>query len=162
MCYSTLVLDDAYAAVPGVEYYVVETAMGTFRFAQSSQGAGQGVLPALLDDLAAFRKKAKKDMAAAKAAGDAWAEALANGRQLAFKVTMNSAYGTRVAGSPGRRSDCVVPIVAAIPRRLLRRHQGHAAVRAHRRLRHRHRPGHDPEDQGPGRGPRARQPRGVW
>lgn len=111
MCYSTLVLDDAYAAVPGVEYYVVETAMGTFRFAQSSQGAGQGagqgVLPALLDDLAAFRKKAKKDMAAAKAAGDAWAEALANGRQLAFKVTMNSAYGTRVAGASFRvrRSD---------------------------------------------------------
>lgn len=107
MCYSTLVLDDAYAAVPGVEYYVIETAMGTFKFAQSPQG----VLPALLDDLAAFRKQAKKDMAAAKAAGDSWTEALANGRQLAFKITMNSVYG--FGGATKGMLPCV-PIAASV------------------------------------------------
>lgn len=89
LCYSTLVLDDAYEAVPGVEYYEIATGMGTFRFAQGKPG----VVPVLLEDLAQFRKKAKRDMATAKAAGDEWAEALYNGKQLAYKITMNSVYG---------------------------------------------------------------------
>lgn len=75
MCYSTLVLDERYGDVQGVEYHPVETAMGTYKFAQ----APQGVVPALLDDLAQFRKRAKREMAAAKEAGDDWAAALANG-----------------------------------------------------------------------------------
>jgi hypothetical protein len=36
------------------------------------------VVPRLLEDLAVFRKQAKKDMAAAKAVGDSWREALCN------------------------------------------------------------------------------------
>lgn len=91
MCYSTLVLDEDYADVPGVEYYSVDTSMGTFKFAQQPPG----VVPALLDDLAKFRKQAKKEMAEHKARGDAWAESLANARQLAFKVTMNRCGGRR-------------------------------------------------------------------
>lgn len=83
LCYSTMVLDERYGRLDGVEYYTVDTAMGTFKFAQSPPG----VLPALLDDLAKFRKTAKKDMADAKARNDAWTEALANGRQLAFKAS---------------------------------------------------------------------------
>lgn len=101
MCYSTLVLDDAYAWLDGTEYYEVDTAMGTYRFAQDPPG----VLPALLDDLAKFRKAAKKDMARAKADGDAWTEALANGRQLAYKITMNSVYG--FAGATKGMLPCV-------------------------------------------------------
>lgn len=74
MCYSTLVLDDAYSHVPGVEYYSIETGMGAFRFAQSPRG----VVPALLEDLAKFRKQAKREMAEAAARGDAWGEVMAN------------------------------------------------------------------------------------
>lgn len=107
MCYSTLVLDDEYGAVPGVEYYDVGTSMGDYRFAQSTPG----VVPSLLEDLAAFRKQAKKEMAENKARGDAWGEALANGRQLAFKITMNSVYG--FLGATKGMLPCV-PIAASV------------------------------------------------
>ena len=90
LCYSTIVLDDAkYGALRGVEYEAVETGLGTFKFAQ----APRGVVPSLLEDLAKFRKQAKRDMAAAEAAGDGWAASVFNGKQLAFKITMNSVYG---------------------------------------------------------------------
>lgn len=102
-----MVMDDAYAAVPGVEYYEVTTGMGPFRFAQQPQG----VVPALLEDLAKFRKKAKKDMAAAKDAGDEWGAALFNAKQLAFKITMNSVYG--FLGATKGILPCV-PIAASV------------------------------------------------
>lgn len=89
LCYTTIVLDPKYGGVPGVEYYEVETSMGRFKFSQDVPG----VVPSLLEDLAAYRKQAKRDMAACKESGDAWGEALANARQLAFKITMNSVYG---------------------------------------------------------------------
>lgn len=108
MCYSTLVLDDPkYGAMPGVEYYEIETKMGTFKYAQSPQG----VVPALLEDLAAFRKQAKRDMAAAKARGDDWAASLFNAKQLAYKITMNSAYGF-LGASKGMLP--IVPIAASV------------------------------------------------
>lgn len=83
-------MDERYASLPGVEYEEVATGvMGTFKFAQ----APQGVVPSLLEDLATFRKQAKRDMAAAEAAGDEWTAAMYNGKQLAYKITMNSVYG---------------------------------------------------------------------
>lgn len=75
MCYSTMVMDRAYERAPGVEYYEIDTSMGTYRFAQSPKG----VVPALLEDLAQYRKRAKKEMADAKARGDDWTAALCNG-----------------------------------------------------------------------------------
>lgn len=84
--YSTLVLDPAYDNLPGVEYYEVETDQGTFRFAQGFKG----VLPSLLEDLAHFRKAAKKKMADAKERGDSFAAAIHNSEQLAFKIVMNT------------------------------------------------------------------------
>ena len=89
MCPSTLVLDARYANIPGVEYFVVETPQGPYTFAQGVQS----VVPALLDDLAMFRKEAKRKMAEATAAGNIFQAAVENGRQLAFKISMNSAYG---------------------------------------------------------------------
>jgi DNA polymerase delta subunit 1 len=89
LCYSTLVLDERYARLEGVEYYEIATDLGTFRFAQGQRG----VVPALLEDLARLRKQAKRDMAAAKAAGDTWGAAVFDGKQLAYKITMNSVYG---------------------------------------------------------------------
>lgn len=107
LCYSTMVLDPKYDHVEGVEYYEIVTGMGTFRFAQEPQG----VVPALLEDLAKFRKKAKKDMAEAKGRGDDWAAALFNAQQLAFKITMNSVYG--FLGATKGMLPCV-PIAASV------------------------------------------------
>jgi DNA polymerase delta subunit 1 len=94
MCYSSIVLDPAYDNLPGVQYYEVATDLGTFRYAQTRDA----VVPALLADLAAYRKAAKNKMAASLEAGDAFAVALHDGAQRAFKTTANSAYGFLGAG----------------------------------------------------------------
>jgi len=73
----TLVMDTSYDNIPGVEYYEIETGLGTFRYAQRKEdGDCQGVVPALLDDLAKFRKHSKKLMAEAKKTGDEFKEKL--------------------------------------------------------------------------------------
>ena len=82
LCYSTLVMDPKYDNLPGVEY---ET-HGAHKFAQNVPS----LLPAILTDLRAFRKKAKKDMENAK--GTAMYP-IYDGKQLAYKISMNSVYG---------------------------------------------------------------------
>jgi DNA polymerase delta subunit 1 len=82
LCFSTLVMQDRYKNLPGVQY---ET-FGPHTFAQNVPS----LLPVILNELAAFRKKAKKDMA--KAEGTSM-EAVYNGKQLAYKISMNSVYG---------------------------------------------------------------------
>ena len=83
LCYSTLVMDSKYDNLPGVTY---ET-FGPHRFAQAP---APSLLPVILMDLKAFRKKAKKDMAATEGTP---MEAIYNGKQLAYKISMNSIYG---------------------------------------------------------------------
>jgi DNA polymerase delta subunit 1 len=85
MCHSTIVLNAKYDNLPGIAYFEVDGV----RFAQTKPG----ILPKLLEDLAVFRKEAKKRMGQAKASGDTFQEALFNGKQLAYKVSMNSVYG---------------------------------------------------------------------
>jgi DNA polymerase delta subunit 1 len=82
LCYSTLVMDPKYDNLPGVEY----EQFGPHRFAQNVTS----LLPTILTDLKAFRKKAKKLMAAAEGTP---MEAIYNGQQLAYKISMNSMYG---------------------------------------------------------------------
>ena len=82
LCYSSLVMDKRYLGIPGVTY---ET-YGPHTFAQGVPS----LLPVILNELAAFRKKAKKDMVAAEGTP---LEAVYNGRQLAYKISMNSVYG---------------------------------------------------------------------
>jgi DNA polymerase elongation subunit (family B) len=82
LCYSTLVIDPKYDKLPGVEY----EQLGPYRFAQNVQS----LLPTILTDLKAFRKKAKKLMAQAEGTP---MEAIYNGQQLAYKISMNSIYG---------------------------------------------------------------------
>lgn len=90
MCYSTIVLDAAYADLPGIDYYSIDLGNGkTCTFAQNVPS----VLPALLEELAQYRKASKKAMAAAKDRGDAFEANIHNGAQLAYKVTSNSVYG---------------------------------------------------------------------
>lgn len=82
LCYSTLVMDKRYLDIPGIQY---ET-YGEHVFAQNVPS----LLPEILKELKAFRKKAKKDMASAEGTP---MEAVYNGRQLAYKISMNSVYG---------------------------------------------------------------------
>jgi DNA polymerase delta subunit 1 len=82
LCYSTLVMDPKYDNLPGVEY----EQYGPHRFAQGVVS----LLPTILTDLKAFRKKAKKLMAQNEGTP---MEAIYNGQQLAYKISMNSIYG---------------------------------------------------------------------
>ena len=87
LCFSTLVMDPKYDNIEGVEY---ET-YGPHKFAQRSGGKPVvSLLPTILTDLKAFRKKAKKLMAQHEGTP---MEAIYNGQQLAYKVSMNSIYG---------------------------------------------------------------------
>ena len=87
LCYSTLVMDPKYDNLPGVVY----EQFGPHRFAQTSgEKPVVSLLPTILSDLKAFRKKAKKLMAAAEGTP---LEAVYNGQQLAYKISMNSIYG---------------------------------------------------------------------
>ena len=107
ICYSTIVLDQAYGNIDGVEYYEIETGLGTYKFAQNPSG----ILPQLLKELAEFRKQAKRNMARAKERGDVFMESVYNGSQLAYKVSMNSVYG--FAGASKGFLPCV-PIAASV------------------------------------------------
>jgi DNA polymerase delta subunit 1 len=82
LCYSTLVMNSKYDNLPGVTY----EQFGSHRFAQGVES----LLPTILTDLKAFRKKAKKLMAATEGTP---MEAVYNGQQLAYKISMNSIYG---------------------------------------------------------------------
>jgi DNA polymerase delta subunit 1 len=103
LCYSTLVMDPKYDNLPGVEY---ET-FGSHKFAQGVVS----LLPTILTDLKAFRKKAKKLMAAAEGTP---MEAVYNGQQLAYKISMNSIYG--FTGASKGMLPCV-PIASTVTMR---------------------------------------------
>ncbi len=90
LCYSALVMDPLYDNIPGVEYETFEIGTKTYKFAQKVPS----LLPEILAELKTFRKNAKKDMA--KASGDM--KKVYNGKQLAYKVSMNSVYGFTGAG----------------------------------------------------------------
>ena len=94
LCYSALVLDPKYDNLPGIEY----EQFGQHRFAQGVTT----LLPTILTDLKAFRKKAKKLMAATEGTP---MEAVYNGQQLAYKISMNSIYG--FAGASKGMLPCV-------------------------------------------------------
>ena len=96
LCYSSLVMDPKYENVPGIEYETfeipipskVEGQPPTRRMCKFAQGVPT-LLPSILIELKQFRKQAKKDMAASTGA----LQAMYNGKQLAYKISMNSVYG---------------------------------------------------------------------
>ena len=81
LCYSSMVMDSKYENIPGITY---ET-FGFYKFAQDVPS----LLPSILMELKQFRKQAKKDMAQSTGA----LKEMYNGKQLAYKVSMNSVYG---------------------------------------------------------------------
>lgn len=91
LCYSTYVMDERrYGNIPGVQYETFKIGEKTYKFAQGVPS----LLPSILLELKQFRKKAKKDMAAATGG----MKDVYNGKQLAYKVSMNSVYGFTGAG----------------------------------------------------------------
>jgi len=89
-------MDPKYENVPGVEYETfeipvpskVEGQPPTKRMCKFAQGVPT-LLPSILIELKQFRKQAKKDMATSTGA----LKAMYNGKQLAYKISMNSVYG---------------------------------------------------------------------
>jgi DNA polymerase delta subunit 1 len=88
LCYSSYVRKGSeFDNLPGVEY----EEFGEHKFVQKiGDQPYETLLPTILMDLKAFRKKAKKDMALAEGTP---MEAVYNGKQLAYKISMNSIYG---------------------------------------------------------------------
>ena len=87
MCYSTVVLNDKYMNLPGVEYSTIKTSDSvSFSFVQSQPG----VLSGILQNLWTARKVTKREMNATK---DPFLKNVLNAKQLAIKVSMNSIYG---------------------------------------------------------------------
>ena len=85
LCYSTLVTAEDAAKLP-LESYLKSPSGHIF----VKETTKKGILPLILDELLAARKRAKKDMAAAT---DPMVKAVQNGRQLALKISANSVYG---------------------------------------------------------------------
>lgn len=81
LCYSSLVMDPKYDNLPGITY----ERFGNHTFAQGVPS----LLPSILSELKQFRKQAKKDMAKSTGA----TKQMFNGKQLAYKISMNSVYG---------------------------------------------------------------------
>jgi len=91
LCYSTLVMDERrYGNIPGINYETFKIGEKVYKFAQGVPS----LLPSILLELKQFRKKAKKDMANATG----YMKEVYNGKQLAYKVSMNSVYGFTGAG----------------------------------------------------------------
>jgi DNA polymerase delta subunit 1 len=90
LCYSTLVLDSKYENIPGVTYESFKIGDKVYKFAQNVPS----LLPEVLAELKAFRKTAKKMMA--QCSPDL--KQVYNGKQLAYKISMNSVYGFTGAG----------------------------------------------------------------
>jgi len=103
LCYSSLVVDPRYENVEGVTYESFEINGKIHKFAQNVPS----LLPLILAELKQFRKQAKRDMA--NATGQM--KQVYNGKQLAYKVSMNSVYG--FTGASRGILPCV-PIAATV------------------------------------------------
>lgn len=79
----------------------------------------QGVLPALLEELYAERKKVKREMAKASEEGNKLLEDILNSTQLAIKVSLNSTYGFLGRGQGNLILKELGSIVTAVGRKLI-------------------------------------------
>jgi len=93
LCYSTYVFDTSTVNKELYEYEEFEIQGKMHYFVSKRKGNEEKVfalLPKILADLKEFRGKAKRDMAMARGTP---LEEIFNGKQLAYKVVMNSVYG---------------------------------------------------------------------
>merc|ERR1719277_1713701 len=85
LCYTTLLTPESIRRVPPEQ---VTTTPSGCKFVKAT--ARQGLLPMILEELLAARKRAKKAMAEVE---DPLTKSVLNGRQLALKISANSVYG---------------------------------------------------------------------
>lgn len=86
LCYSTLVMDKQYMDIPGVTY----ERFGPHVFALEKNGVRiSSLLPVILERLKVYRKEAKSKMETCSPE----MYNVYNGKQLAYKISMNSVYG---------------------------------------------------------------------
>ncbi|KAJ3102438.1 DNA-directed DNA polymerase delta [Phlyctochytrium planicorne] len=88
LCYSTYLPDLATAKNMGLKEEDYEITPNNDCFVKP--GVRKGLLPTVLEDLLAARKRAKADL---KKATDPFVKAVLDGRQLALKISANSVYG---------------------------------------------------------------------
>lgn len=94
LCYSTYVMDQRYMDIPGVTY----ERFGPHVFALEKDGKRiPSLLPVILERLKVYRKEAKKKMEDC----DPVMYNVYNGKQLAYKISMNSVYGFTGAVTKG-------------------------------------------------------------
>ena len=86
----------------------------------------QGVLPALLEELYAERKKVKKQMAKASEEGNKLLEDILNSTQLAIKVSLNSTYGFLGRGQGNLILKELGSIVTSVGRNLIEQSKEYA------------------------------------
>lgn len=86
----------------------------------------QGVLPALLEELYAERKKVKKQMAKASEEGNKLLEDILNSTQLAIKVSLNSTYGYLGRGQGNLILKELGSIVTSVGRKLIEQSKEYA------------------------------------
>ena len=87
ICYSTVVMDQRFNNLPGVEYstFNIDDAT-TITFAQNVET----VLPRLLNELKTLRKQYKREMVRCNEADETFEASVWDARQLAVKICMNS------------------------------------------------------------------------
>lgn len=94
LCYSTLVMDKQYMDIPGVTY----ERFGPHVFALEKDGVRvPSLLPIILERLKVYRKESKKMMETCEPE----LYNVYNGKQLAYKISMNSVYGFTGAVTKG-------------------------------------------------------------
>jgi DNA polymerase delta subunit 1 len=121
LCFSSIVMDDKYKDLPGVEYLDVHIDDKIHTFAQNTTS----ILPDLLADLAVQRKKYKKLM---EKESDPSIKEIYNKTQLAYKVSMNSVYG--ILGS-GVGYTPIAASVTQIGREMLEKTRDYIETRHH-------------------------------
>jgi len=105
LCYSTLIMNPKYEDKERYPDLEIET-FGQFKFVQNVPS----LLPSILTELKQFRKQAKKDMANSSGS----LKQMYNGKQLAYKISMNSVYG--FTGASKGMLPCV-PIASSVTRK---------------------------------------------
>ena len=100
LCYCTLVLDDKYKNLPGLEYEVIKWSDGdkNFEYTYVQNSVIEGILPSILTELLSGRKQTKLRMKTEK---DPFVYEVLNGKQLGQKITCNSVYGFTGTGLNG-------------------------------------------------------------
>lgn len=112
LCYRTIVLQEQYLGLPGVSYRRLPLKQKNREpYPLWWVENRPTLLPKILSDLLAARKRAKREMAAAFESGDNFLGEVLNGRQLALKVVANSVYGFTGADQKGMLP--CMPVAAA-------------------------------------------------